>query len=67
MTAKTNDDHTTELAAVAGDIARRRYGPLAAGGMLTGRRSRWKSGVTLARSGCSGSACPSIWAAAVLP
>ena len=31
MTAGTNDDHTTQLAAVAADIARRRYGPLAAG------------------------------------
>ena len=30
MTAETNDDHTTELAAVAADIARRRYGPQAA-------------------------------------
>ena len=30
MTAETNDDHTTQLAAVAADIARRRYGPLAA-------------------------------------
>ena len=31
MTAKTNDDHTTELAAVAGEHRRRRYAPLAAG------------------------------------
>jgi butyryl-CoA dehydrogenase len=31
VTAGTNDDHTTQLAAVAADIARRRYGPLAAG------------------------------------
>jgi alkylation response protein AidB-like acyl-CoA dehydrogenase len=31
VTAETNDDHTTQLAAVAADIARRRYGPLAAG------------------------------------
>ena len=31
MTAESNDDHTTQLAAVAADIARRRYGPLAAG------------------------------------
>jgi alkylation response protein AidB-like acyl-CoA dehydrogenase len=31
LTAETNDDHTTQLAAVAADIARRRYGPLAAG------------------------------------
>jgi len=30
VTAETNDDHTTELAAVAADIARRRYGPQAA-------------------------------------
>ncbi len=30
MTAETDDDHTTQLAAVAADIARRRYGPLAA-------------------------------------
>ena len=30
MTAETNDDHTAQLAAVAADIARRRYGPLAA-------------------------------------
>jgi alkylation response protein AidB-like acyl-CoA dehydrogenase len=30
VTAKTNDDHTMELAAVAADIARRRYGPQAA-------------------------------------
>ena len=31
VTAETNDDHTTQLAGVAADIARRRYGPLAAG------------------------------------
>jgi butyryl-CoA dehydrogenase len=30
VTAETDDDHTTQLAAVAADIARRRYGPLAA-------------------------------------
>ena len=30
MTVETNDDHTAQLAAVAADIARRRYGPLAA-------------------------------------
>ena len=30
MTAETTDDHTAQLAAVAADIARRRYGPLAA-------------------------------------
>jgi alkylation response protein AidB-like acyl-CoA dehydrogenase len=31
LTAETNDDHITQLAGVAADIARRRYGPLAAG------------------------------------
>lgn len=30
VAAETNDDHTMQLAAVASDIARRRYGPLAA-------------------------------------
>jgi alkylation response protein AidB-like acyl-CoA dehydrogenase len=30
VTVETNDDHTAQLAAVAADIARRRYGPLAA-------------------------------------
>ena len=30
MTAETTDDHTAQLATVAADIARRRYGPLAA-------------------------------------
>src|SRR6204780_3825287 len=30
VTAETNDDHTVQLAAVAADIARRRYGPLPA-------------------------------------
>ena len=30
MTAETDDDHTTQLAAVAADLARRRYAPLAA-------------------------------------